>query len=375
MANNSLKWVVAKVSYADRIGNDATAELLKGHNNATHTHSASRIATIKPTDLLKKHTTPSLVAETRIQKRSREEDDDESEDEDRISNHIEVPLVNNNPTAQFLAEMEGTVSALDVDQHRKGIMANARSVKGGSEDKTKLVSDGSPAAYDDESNVAEKLYGSSSSSYLHGNGTPLEGHLYSGIDQPVHRPPHVLYAATFSEEGPSEVTKLIEGTSSTVKVGPSDQFSNARLKPELFLCLLYRALQLSKEISNAQIVEMVVQKHNDAATIKTSSLHSTNDKSTPHNNNNVAGSKYLRVFGLFLARFLLAQRGSPELLKQCWDVARTDFRKVRLMGGGAAEDSPFVSSKVSIMRVDEVAFALFTSSRWDRIVLPACKPL
>eukprot|EP00744_Colponema_vietnamica_P025269 GILI01037079.1.p1 GENE.GILI01037079.1~~GILI01037079.1.p1 ORF type:complete len:140 (-),score=24.39 GILI01037079.1:60-422(-) len=120
---------------------------------------------------------------------------------------------------------------------------------------------------------------------------------------------------------------------------------------------------------------MVAQKHDP-----------TSNKTSSTDGNDLDGSKYCRVFGLFLARMLLAQRGRPDLLKVCWDIARTDFRKVRLVGhlsndtaavagGNASTTISKADDEVVVVGVDEVAHALFTSSRWDRIVLPSCKPL
>lgn len=114
-------------------------------------------------------------------------------------------------------------------------------------------------------------------------------------------------------------------------------------RPELFMCLLFRALMLSDQhLPSNVIMNMISQ----------------------------PSSKYLRVFGLFLGRYLFADRGQPELLKQAWEVCEDDSRSIRVLRTKGGK------SLVGIESVDVVAFELMTSKQWEgNLTFPWCKPL
>jgi hypothetical protein len=113
-------------------------------------------------------------------------------------------------------------------------------------------------------------------------------------------------------------------------------------RPELFMCLLFRALMLSDHIPSKVILNMISQ----------------------------PSSKYLRVFGLFLGRYLFADRGQPEYLKRAWEICQEDSRSIRVLRTKGGR------SQIGIETVDAVAFELVTSKQWEgNLTFPWCKPL
>ena len=114
-------------------------------------------------------------------------------------------------------------------------------------------------------------------------------------------------------------------------------------RPELFMCLLFRALMLSDQHLPSNIILNMISQ---------------------------PSSKYLRVFGLFLGRYLFADRGQPELLKQAWEICEDDSRSIRVLRTKGGK------SLVGIESVDVVAFELMTSKQWEgNLTFPWSKPL
>ena len=158
----------------------------------------------------------------------------------------------------------------------------------------------------------------------------------------------VAYVGTFFSIGSG--MGISEGTRSVLSHGGSAATSSSAPavtpgmieRPELFMCLLFRALMLSEHLPSNVILNMIAQ----------------------------GQSKYLRVFGLFVGRFLFVGRGEPELMKQAWEMCAEDTRSVRVLRTKGGR------SVVGIETVDSVAFELVTSKQWEgNLTFPWCKPL
>ena len=437
VANSSLRWIVAKLSHADGI-----SPSLNNSNNATTAHSVmgsgeqqQRFITAD-SGRVDAHGNPlggggasgegaeslaSYLASSALSgaKRGRHgeaaegdstaaqqhgyssatsSDDSSSSDDEagdgissgRNGGHGSRPNVYvTNATEQFMAELDGVDYTYAPSAPSSAAAANAG---------------GASAAAAKQQKEAEKLArqqqkaSAAASTMARKSNADLVAELYAApstsaagteVDKPVYKRPHVLFMATFHETA-SAAAAMGLSTGNVYKT--SELLSGAvRLRPELFVCLLLRALQLGPELHSLHIVEMVEQTNSpNTITVPSSASGEQPTKTVIHNLN---GSKYLRVFGLFLARMLLAYRGETLLLRRCYEASKTDFRRVRVMrhrpkkeegsagaDGASAAAAAFAAggdeeNPVAVMRVDEVAHALMTSDRWDRIAFPVCKAL
>ena len=436
VANSSLRWIVAKLSHADGI-----SPSLNNSNNATTAHSVmgsgeqqQRFITAD-SGRVDSHGNPlggggasgegaeslaSYLASSALSgaKRGRQgggeegdstaapqqgyssatsSDDSSSSDDDgnssggRNGGHGSRPNVYvTNATEQFMAELDGVDYTYAPSAPSSAAAANA----GGAS----AAAAAAKQQKDAEKRARQQQKASAAASTLaRKSNADLVAELYAApstsaagteVDKPVYKRPHVLFMATFHETA-SAAAAMGLSTGNVYKT--SELLSGAvRLRPELFVCLLLRALQLGPELHSLHIVEMVEQTNSpNTITVPSSASGEQPTKTVVHNLN---GSKYLRVFGLFLARMLLAYREETLLLRRCYEAAKTDFRRVRVMRhrpkkeeGSAGADRASAAAAfaaggdeenpVAVMRVDEVAHALMTSDRWDRIAFPACKAL
>eukprot|EP00758_Cryptobia_borreli_P002518 Tbor_TRINITY_DN3091_c0_g1::TRINITY_DN3091_c0_g1_i1::g.17314::m.17314 len=200
--------------------------------------------------------------------------------------------------------------------------------------------------------------------------------------------PHLESIGTFfmissGAEDTESSNNVNDGNGSTM-TAPTKAAVSSIERPELFMCLLYRALMISSDIPSETILALVEQPQksnvNANHSLTSSTIH-TKDKihedDTKETNSNeqcfLRGNKYLRIFAVFLGRFVFAQRKEPQNMCKMWKFCEGDYRKLRVLkcGGVNGRDSMVIST------VDQVAYELLTDQgRWNvKLPLPRCVPL